>query len=185
MKRFLFAGAALACALMTREAEATDYYVEGNVSGGGSTWGTSDPNVQGALRTGFEFLDIVSVDLQGRLGYASVDERMLMMVGLGTKLALPIEPFIPHIRLHAIHFHESPVDVMKHDPFMHAMGVGDGIRHRFGFEAGLGASYLFAKVKRANFLAQAEGYVDAFPDDGKGPVVYGGAGLGVGMQYGL
>ncbi|NUO51712.1 MAG: hypothetical protein HOV80_22890 [Polyangiaceae bacterium] len=185
MKRLLFLGAAIACAAMTREAKATDYYVEGNVSGGGSTWGSADPNVQGALRTGFEFLDIISVDLQGRLGYASVDERMLMMVGLGTKLALPIEPFIPHIRLQAIHFHESPVDVMKHDPFMHAMGVGDGIRHRFGFEAGLGASYLFAKVKRANFLAQMEGYVDAFPDDGKGPVVYGGAGLGVGMQYGL
>jgi hypothetical protein len=182
LARTIWTGAAVAALLYASEARATDYYVEGSVMGGGSTWGT-DPNVQGALRTGFEFVDIVSVDLQGRLGYASVDERMLMMVGLGTKLALPIEPVVPHVRLAAIHFHETPLAAMHHDPFMHAMGVGDGIRHRFGFEGALGVSWFFVKVKDATFLAQAEGYVDAFPDDGKGPVVYGGAGLGLGMQY--
>lgn len=182
MKSIWFLAAAAGVFLLSREARATDYYVEGSVSGGGSTWGT-DPNVQGALRTGFEFVDIVSVDLQGRLGYSAVDERMIEMVGIGTKLALPIEPFIPHVRLHAIHFHEVPVDAMSEDPAMHVLGVGDGIRHRFGFEAALGASYVFATVDRTRFLAQMEAYVDAFPDDGKGPVVYGGAGLGLGLQY--
>jgi hypothetical protein len=167
---------------MPREALATDFYVEGSVSGGGSTWG-ADPNVQGALRTGFEFIDIVSVDLQARLGYSAVDERLIEMVGIGTKLALPFETVIPHVRLHAIHFHEMPIAGMSEDPAMHVLGVGDGIRHRFGFEGALGLSYVFAIVDRTRFLAQAEAYVDAFPDDGKGPVVYGGAGLGLGLQY--
>ncbi len=168
--------------LLSRPAAATDYYVEGSVSGGGSTWG-SDPNVQGALRTGFEFVDIVSVDLQGRIGYSAVDERMIEIVGLGTKLAIPIEPFIPHLRLHALHFHEVPVSAMHEDTFMHVIGVGDGIRHRFGFEAALGASYVFATVDRTKFLAQMEAYVDVFPDDGKGPIIYSGGGLGLGLQY--
>ena len=176
--------AAAAISLASREAHATDFYVEGSVSGGGSTWGT-DPNVQGALRTGFEFVDIVSVDFQARLGYAAVDERLLEMVGIGTKLALPFETVIPHVRLHAVHFHEVPVAAMTEDPAMHVLGVGDGIRHRFGFEGALGLSYVFAIVDRTRFLAQAEAYVDAFPDDGKGPMVYGGAGLGPARPYDL
>jgi hypothetical protein len=33
-------------------------------------------------------------------------------------------------------------------------------------------------------MAQAEAYVDGFPDD-RGPQVYGGGGLGFGVQVGL
>lgn len=169
--------------LLPREARATDFYVEGTAYGGASTW-EKDPMVQGALHLGFEFLDIVSVDLVGRMGYAAVDERMLMMVGIGTKLALPFDLVIPHLRLTAIHAHETPVEAMDHDTFGHIMGVGDGIRHRFGIESALGLSVVFARVKKTAFLAQAEGYVDAFPDD-RGPIVSGGAGLGIGVQVGL
>ncbi len=183
-KNILLAACALAGTLVTHDALAVDYYVEGAVAGGGSTWGF-DPNVQGALRTGFEFLDIVSVDVQGRLGYAAVDQRILMAVGLGTKLALPFKPVLPYVRLSAIHFHETPVAAMHHDTFMHVMGVADGIRHRFGFEGGAGVSWEFVRVDSVGLEAQAEAFVDVFPDDGKGPMVYGGAGLGLGMQYSL
>lgn len=175
---------ALAALLATaRDAHATDFYVEGTAYGGASAW-ERDPNVQGALHLGFEFVDIVSVDVVGRIGFAGIDERMLMMVGIGTKLALPFEVIIPHVRLTAIHAHETPVDAMHHDAFGHAMGVGDGIRHRFGVEGALGLSWMFAHYKKAGFMAQAEAYVDGFPDD-RGPQVYGGGGLGFGVQVGL
>lgn len=164
-------------------ASATDFYAEGTAYGGASTWG-ADPTVQGALHLGFEFIDIVSVDVLGRVGFAGVDERMLMLVGIGTKLALPFERFIPHIRVTALHGHETPVDGMHHDMFGHLMGVGDGIRHRFGVEGAAGLGIVFAEVNDTKFLAEAEAYVDAFPDD-RGPVVYGGGGLGLGVQVGL
>lgn len=175
--------AALLVTFTPSQASATDFYAEGTVYGGGSSW-SADPEVLGALHIGFEFLDIVSVDVLGRLGYAAVDERMLMLLGIGTKLALPFERFIPHLRVTALHAHESPVDVMENDVAGHLFGVGDGIRHRFGVEGALGFAVVFAKLKKASFQAEAEAYVDGFPDD-RGPQIYGGGGLGLGVQVGL
>lgn len=168
---------------LPRVASATDFYAEGTAYGGGSSWG-GDPTVQGALHMGFEFIDIISVDVLGRIGYAGVDQRMLMLVGIGTKVALPFDRFIPHLRVTALHGHETPVDAMHDDAFGHAMGVGDGIRHRFGVEGAIGLGIVFAHVKKTKFLAETEAYVDAFPDD-RGPVVYGGGGFGLGVQVGL
>ncbi len=168
---------------LPRTAMATDFYVEGAISGGGSSW-QADPNIGGTLHLGFEFLDIISVETLGRIGYSAVDERLLELLGVGAKAAIPIQPFTPFIRATAIHQHEMPVAVMGNDTFGHVMGVGDGIRHRFGIEGALGASITFAKYKKSLFMAEVEGYVDAFPDD-RGPVVYGGASLGFGIQVGL
>ncbi len=167
-----------------RTAHATDYYLEGSVLGGVTTWSPTDRNVQGALRTGFAFANIVGVEVQGRLGYAAVDQRMLEALGVGTKLMIPIKPVTPHLRLGMIHMHEEPVAAVSKDPAGAIVGVGDGIRHRFGIESGLGLDWIFAKTKRVNFLASAEGYVDVFPDD-KGPLLYSGGGLGIGLQYHL
>jgi len=178
----LAAGALVAA---PRPAHATDLYVDGSVFGGGSTW-RPDPKFEGALRSGFEFADIGSIEVQGRLGYAAVDQRMLMLLGLGTRLCIPIEPFTPYLRLSFIHAHEVPVAAMEHDPVLHVLGVGDGIRHRFGFEAGLGAKYTFAQINDDTSLdASVEALVDGFPDDGKGPSLYGSAGLGLGLEYSL
>jgi len=174
---------ALVTGLWPRAAHATDFFAEGALSGGASTW-AEDPNIGGTLHLGFEFVDIVSIDVMGRIGYSAVDERLLELLGVGTKLALPIEPFIPHLRVLAIHQHEVPVAAMEEDTFGHVMGVGDGIRHRFGVEAALGASLIFATIKKTKLMAQVEGTVDAFPDE-RGPVVYGGASLGLGVQVGL
>lgn len=175
--------ATAAFVLSPTEAFATDFYAEGTLVGGASSW-PDDPNVQGALHVGFEFLDIISPELMGRIGYGAVDERLLALVGLGVKLAIPIEPFTPYLRVTGIHQHETPVDAMGHDTFGHVMGVGDGIRHRFGVEGALGASITFVKIDQVALMAEVEGYVDAFPDE-RGPIVYGGAGLGFGVQVGL
>ncbi len=173
----------LSTSLFAHDAHATDFYTEGTLLGGASSW-EDDPNISGALHIGFEFLDIISPELLGRIGYGAIDERLLALVGVGVKLALPIEPFTPFLRVTAIHQHETPVDAMGHDTFGHVMGVGDGIRHRFGVEGALGASLTFVKIDNVALMAEVEGYIDAFPDD-RGPVVYGGAGLGFGVQVGL
>ena len=86
--------------------------------------------------------------LLSRVGFASVDERMLTTVGLGTKLALPFERFIPYLRATALHSHEMPVAAMSHDTFEHVMGVGDGTRHRFGVEGALGFTTSFKPTRR-------------------------------------
>ncbi len=184
MKTAAAVAAVAVATLIPRTSHATELYVEGNVFGGGSVW-EADPNVEGALRSGFEFADIASVELQGRLGYGAVDQRMLMLVGLGTRLSIPIQPIVPYMRLHVLHSHESPVAAMQHDPFMHILGVGDGIRHRFGFEGALGARWDFTKKDDTMFSASVEALVDAYPDDGKGPQLYAGAGLGLGLEYSL
>jgi hypothetical protein len=186
MKNIIAAALAAGIVLGTAHvASATELYFDGSVFGGTSTWGL-DPKVEGALRTGFEFANVGSIELQGRMGYAAVDQRMLMLVGLGTRLCIPIEPFTPYLRLSLIHAHESPVAAMEHDPVMHLLGVGDGIRHRFGFEGGIGAKYTFLTVNDDVAIdASAEALVDGFPDDGKGPQLYGSAGLGLGLEYSL
>jgi hypothetical protein len=185
MKLRLFAAAAALAAvtLPTQPASATDFYAEGTLSGGASSW-PDDPNVLGALHLGFEFLDIISPEVLLRLGYGAVDERILALVGVGVKVAIPIEPFTPYLRATAIHAHETPIDAMGDDHFGHVMGVGDGIRHRFGVEGAIGATITFAKIDRTSLQAKVEGFVDAFPDE-RGPVVNGGAGLGLGVQVDL
>ncbi len=176
-------GVALIFFSVPRTARAADFYTEGLAYGGATTW-SHDPSFQAALHSGFEFLDVISVDVLGRIGYAAVDERMLMTLGIGTKLALPFDRFIPHLRLTALHAHETSISAMGNDTFGHIMGVGDGIRHRFGVEGAIGFSVVFAKLKKNRFFAQTEAYFDGFPDD-RGPKFYAGGGLGLGVQVGL
>jgi hypothetical protein len=175
----------IAVAAAPSKAHATDYYLEGSVLGGGSTWSSHDGNVQGGLRTGFAFVrNIIGLEVQGRFGYAGIDQRMIEGLGFGTKLSIPIKPVTPHLRLGMIHLHEEPVVAWKKDVAGALVGVGDGIRHRFGFESALGLDWTFAHTKKVGFIASAEGYIDAFGDD-KGPKLYSGAGLGMGIQYHL
>ena len=63
-------------------------------------------------------------------------------------------------------------------------GVGDGIRHRFGVEVGLGVDWNFVTVKRTTFFSGVEAFLHAFPDD-RGPTFYGGGSLSVGLHYAL
>lgn len=182
-KLWMGAALALVSALGGREARATDFYIEGQLAGSGSAW-RGDGNGQGALRTGFQFKEIVGVEVQGRLGYANVDERLLMGLGAGVRLAIPIQPVVPHLRVGMIHFHEHPVSAAHHDIAGAIFGVGDGIRHRFGVETALGVDWNFAKVDRTTFFTGLEAFIQAFPDD-RGPTFYGGGSLGIGLHYGL
>lgn len=171
----------LAAACAATEARATDFYVEGQLAGSGSAW-RGDGNGQGALRTGFQFVNVIGVEVQGRLGYANVDERLLMGLGVGLRLALPFKVVVPHLRLGMLHFHEHPVSAAETDIAGAIVGVGDGIRHRFGVETALGVDWNFVTVKKTTFFTGVEAFVQAFPDD-RGPTFYGGGSLGIGLHY--
>ncbi len=189
--RALVLSLSLACAVLgalvfaPRAAHAADYYLEGGVLGGGSTWSPHDGNVAGALHTGFAFAkNIVGVEVQGRLGYAGIDTRLLEGLGFGTKLSIPLDPVSPHLRVGVLHLHEEPIAAVKHDVGGAIVGVGDGIRHRFGLDTAIGLDWTFAKTRKLAYFASAEAYLDVFPDD-KGPLLYSGGGLGIGFRYHL
>ncbi|MFO0549805.1 MAG: hypothetical protein U0271_15540 [Polyangiaceae bacterium] len=190
-RALLAAGAMIAgLTLAPRPAHATDFYVQALATGGGSTW-EDDPNIQGGLHLGFEFADIFSVEGMARMGYANIDQRLLLLLGFAIKAAIPIDPVSPYLRLGAIHMHEESVAGMKTDPFLHFVGVGDAIRHRFGVETAAGIDIrLFKKPiggdsgRTLGLFGVVEATIDIFPDE-KGPLVYGGATTGIAFQYGL
>ena len=171
------------CGSLPRVAHATDFTIEATTVGEGSAW-RGDGLVQGGVRGGFQFAHIVSIEAQARIGYGVVDERILELIGIGTKLEIPIKPISPHLRLGVLHQHEEPSAAASEDPFGAAVGVGDGIRHRFGAEGAVGIDWMFAKVKRVTFQASVEAYGDLFPDK-KGPLFYAGGGLAFGLRYQL
>lgn len=171
---------------LPREARAVDLYATGSIQGGGSSW-SLDPSLGAGLRAGVELADIVGLEGQGRLAYGRVDERMLAAVSVGVRLSAPFEelsPIVPYGRIHLLHQHEEPIAGMADDVMGSLVGIGDAIRHRGGLEAALGAVWTFASSDDLAFSATAEGYVDWFPDS-RGPAWYGGAQLGLGIEYSL
>jgi len=176
----------LATLALPREARAVDLYATGSIQGGGSAW-MLDPNLGAGLRAGVELADVVGFEGQGRLAYGRVDERMLAALSVGLRLSAPFDelsPIVPYGRIHLVHQHEEPIAGMADDVMGSLVGIGDAIRHRGGLEAGLGAVWPFASSDDLAFSATAEGYVDWFPDS-RGPAWYGGAQLGLGIEYSL
>jgi hypothetical protein len=154
------------------------------VTGGATTW-ADDPVVLGDAALGLRFAPWIGVEVLGRVGYGAIDERLLAMVGLGAAIAIPTgTAFSPTIRFAAIHQHETPVDVLHHDWFGHVVGVGDGIRHRFGGEAAFGVRARVLEDDGLAFHLGIEGLVDAFPDD-RGPTLLAGGGLTLAAELDL
>ena len=64
------------------------------------------------------------------------------------------------------------------------VGVGAAIRTRGGFESGVGVDWAFLTLGSTTLCLVLDGYVDYYPDS-NGPVIYGGAGAGLGLDYEL
>lgn len=119
-----------------------------------------------------------------RAGYANVDERLLELLEIGGQVWARIGLTRPYLRFGLVHQHEEPWAAVKSDLGGALVGVGDGIRHRFGFDGALGVDIPFKQYKSFQFHATLESVVTGFPDP-KGPRVYGGATAGIGFNYGL
>lgn len=155
------------------------------LGGQGASWsGKADGSGFGAMKIGFRFADVVAPYFLFRFGYANIDERFLTHLSLGVQAWLPTRYVRPYARFGFVHQHEETWSSVKAEPFGTIFGVGDGIRHRGGFDGALGMDIPFARNKSWQFHFLVEGVVTGFPDE-KGPPVYGGGMAGLGLNYHL
>jgi len=149
----------------------------------GSSW-RGDSSFGQALRVGYRFGDLIAIDTLGRLGYGTVDERVITYLSLGGTLYGRIGKLRPYLRLAVVHQHEEPMPGVRDDPFGAVFGVGDGIRHRAGFGSGLGFDYPIQKVKSTELVVGVDTSGVWFPDP-RGPKLYAGGSLWLGLNFGI
>lgn len=152
----------------------------------GSSW-RGDAIVGSALKLGVRFREFFAIDALTRLGYATVDQRMVTYLSLGATAYLRLwdGKIRPFARLALVHQHEEPLSAVREDAFGALFGVGDGIRHRGGFGGSLGSDFMIAKSgKFTEFLVGADLNTSYFPDP-RGPQLYFGGGLWAGLVYSL
>ena len=177
----------LSCALLAAfeaRAEAAEIQVATGPGAQGSTW-RGDGALSSSLKLGVRFMDLVAIDALTRLGYAAVDDRVLTYLSLGGtiygRIGTRVRPFG---RLALVHQHEEPTSSVRHDPVGAVFGVGDGIRHRGGFGSSVGVDVVVVKGQKAAFNVGADANGTWFPDP-RGPAIYYGGGLWVGLDYSL
>ena len=164
-------------------ARASEVQLSALAGGEGSSWRHDGAGFVG-LRMGMRFDDIAGPYIMLRAGYANTDERMLELLEIGGQVWARLGITRPYLRFGLVHQHEEPWSAVRADAFGAVFGVGDGIRHRFGFDGALGIDIPFARYKSFQFHATLEAIVTGFPDP-RGPAVYGGAATGLGFNYGL
>lgn len=151
--------------------------------GYGSSW-RGDGAIAQTLKLGFRFADLVGIDALTRLGYATVDQRVLTYLSLGATFYGRLGRVRPWARLALVHQHEEPTTAVSDDPFGALFGVGNGIRHRGGFGSSLGLDIPVYTDRKAEFVLGAEATGTWFPDP-RGPALYYGGTLLAGLNYEL
>jgi hypothetical protein len=149
----------------------------------GSSW-RGDGSFGQALKVGYRFGDLVAIDTVSRLGYGSVDDRVITYLSLGGTLYGRIWKLRPYVRLAFVHQHEEPTPGVRNDPFGTVFGVGDGIRHRGGFGSSLGLDYPLFKKDKTEMTVGIDTSGVWFPDP-RGPKLYAGGSLWLGVNFGI
>jgi hypothetical protein len=149
----------------------------------GSTW-RGDGAFGAALRVGYRFGDLVAIDTVDRLEYGVVDARVITHLSVGGTLYGRLGKVRPYVRLAVVHQHEEPMPGLRADPYGAVFGVGDGIRHRGGFGWGLGVDLPVATVKSTEVVIGLDTSGAWFPDP-RGPALYAGGSLWLGLNLGL
>lgn len=148
-----------------------------------SSW-RGDGTFGQSLRLGYRFADLVAIDFLGRLGYGTVDDRLVTLVSLGGTIYGRIGKVRPYARLALVHQHEEPLPGVREDAFGALFGVGDGIRHRGGFGSSLGVDVPLHKGKTTELVVGADATGSWFPDP-RGPNLYAGGSLWLGLNFAL
>ena len=166
-----------------RRAQAGEIQVASGPGAYASSW-RGDASAGEALRVGYRFADLVAIDTVGRLGYGTVDQRMITYLSLGGTIYGRIKKVRPSLRLAFVHQHEEPAPGVRNDPWGTVFGVGDGIRHRAGGSTSIGFDL---PVERTHSGIEITVGVAAdgnwFPDP-KGPTIYAGGSLWLGLNFG-
>lgn len=168
-------------AVSEREASAREipsFAIAVGAGGAGSTW-SGDSVVASNLKIAFQFERYFSIFFLGRLGYGNVDQRLLTLVSAGGQFALSFGKVRPYVRLALAHIHEESVVNVGWGALF---GIGDGVRHRGGFEGALGAEIPIVDQEKFELTAAAELWSDWLVQ-GEGPSVYVGGTLLLGIAF--
>jgi len=184
MKRPLMGMTMALVAATTSEAEATELRAETGLSAAGTEW-RGDVAGYGHLGLGVRIIDYFGIFGRGDVGFAAVDTRMLTLLSIGVQGWTPmLGPLRIMGRAAFVHQHEESWSVVAGNVGSALLGIGDGIRHRGGFEGGLGIEVPFFERDDFTVFAKVDGSAKIFPDP-LGPRVYGGGGVGLGFDYEL
>jgi hypothetical protein len=178
-----FVLAAAASMATPRRADAGELQLASGPGAYGSSW-RGDGSFGQALKIGYRFGDLVAIDTVSRLGYGSVDDRVITYLSLGGTLYGRIWKLRPYVRLAFVHQHEEPTPGVRNDPFGTVFGVGDGIRHRGGFGSSLGVDYPLFKKDKTEMTVGIDTSGVWFPDP-RGPKLYAGGSFWLGVNFGI
>jgi len=175
---------AVLCGTGARFAHAGELDMALGLDAADSDW-DDDHLSYGSFKAGYRFAGLPWFQLTyiGKLGYASVDERMLTYLSLGPEVRPQLfERVRPYARGTVVHQHEENVDAAQDQPYQALVGVGDGIRHRAGVAGALGVEFPFAQHLVGDFYASIDLSATYFPDD-RGPHRYLTAGASIGFKW--
>lgn len=158
------------------------------LSGGGSRW-AGDGLGYGAVLLGVRLFRAVAAFGEVRLGYGSVDQRLLTFLSLGLQGGYPIpiggrDRLWPYARLGFVHQHEESLAAVVENAGGALLGIGSGIRHRAGLQAALGLDVLLYQGRRGE-VALGPQVLLAYLGYSSGPDLYGAAGVQLGGSLGL
>ena len=148
-----------------------------------STW-RGDGSVGEALRLGYRFGDLIAIDTVGRLGYGTVDQRMITYLSLGGTIYGRLGKVRPSFRLALVHQHEEPAPGVRNDPWGTVFGVGDGIRHRAGGSTSVGFDVPIERTHGGIEITLGAAADAVWFPDPKGPTLYAGGSLWLGLNFG-
>ncbi len=174
----------LALVAVPAVASAGEVQLAGGPGAYASSW-RGDATFGQALKVGYRFADFIAIDSLGRLGYGTVDQRVITYLSVGGTIYGRIGLARPYLRLAAVHQHEEPSPGVRADPYGTVFGVGDGIRHRAGFGSSIGVDYPIQKTKSGIEVTIGADTSGVWFPDPRGPKIYAGGALWLGVNLGL
>lgn len=155
-----------------------------SLSFGTTSWRT-DTLGYGGISLGLRLYDVVTPFVDVRLGYGSVDQRLLTMLAIGVEGGFAATSTIyPRARFGFVHQHEESMAAVAEEPFGAVLGIGKGIRHRAGVVFGLGCDFVFFRRPKISLSAGPE-LSGAWLTYSSGPPLYVFVGANLGLQIPL
>jgi hypothetical protein len=178
-------GVALLSLVHAGRAGAGEVQLALGLSGDATSWSRDgDGAGLASLRLGYRFIDLVGIYFLGRMGYAAIDERMLLSISAGAQVWGRLGRTRPFVRVGLLHNHEEPLVAVQNQPAGALLGVGDGIRHRTGVEGGVGIDIPLYRRKKFELYGTIEATA-AWLTYSVGPAWYWGGGLAIGFNYSI
>jgi hypothetical protein len=119
----------------------------------------------------------------GKEQYATVDDRFLSYFSVNAVVRHPLGRLRVLGMLGVVHQHEEPRAVIMEQPLESALGVADGIRHRYATRAGVSLALPFRAHDHGDYFVSLDLDGTLFGDNDKGPRWMTSAGLSLGFTY--